>query len=285
MPADMQRSPEGLTALIIDDEPPARRRLRKLLQPLIADGRIRLLGEAADGVEALEKLESMEVDLAFLDIQMPELNGFDVLERLAPEKRPIVIFTTAYDTYALRAFEANAVDYLLKPISKDRLNDAVERAGRLKGRPQTRDVDHDKLDKLLNWIDAQDAVRTLPPEPERTEYLRQLSVPYRDRILLIPIDRLVSAEINEGITRIFVLEDDQKPRVRQHVVSYTLDQLESLLPPDRFMRVHRSVIVHLDHVQELIPWFSGRYKLVLAGDHEVIASRERSKQLKDTLMI
>ncbi|MEX0747702.1 MAG: LytTR family DNA-binding domain-containing protein [Rhodothermales bacterium] len=283
MPTETQRAPEVLRALIIDDEPPARRRLRKLLQPLIAEGRIRVLGEAADGVEALEKLQSMEVDLAFLDIQMPELNGFDVLERLLPEKRPVVIFTTAYDTYALRAFEANAVDYLLKPISKDRLNDAVERASLLKVRPQTRDADHDKLDRLLNWIDSHDEVRA--QEQVRTEYLRQLSVPYRDRILLIAIDRVVSAEINEGITRIFVLEEDQKPRVRQHVVNYTLDQLESLLPPDRFMRVHRSAIVHLDHVQELIPWFSGRYKLVLAGDHEVIASRERSKQLKDTLMI
>ena len=283
MPAD--RSPEGLRALIIDDEPPARRRLRKLLQPLIAEGRIRLLGEAEDGVEALEKLGSMDVDLAFLDIQMPELNGFDVLERLPPEKRPVVIFTTAYDTYALRAFEANAVDYLLKPISKDRLNDAVERVGRVKGGLQSREADHDKLDKLLDWIDAHDVVPTHTQESGRTEYLRQLSVPYRDRILLIAIDRVVSAEINEGITRIFVLEEDQKPRVRQHVVNYTLDQLESLLPPDRFMRVHRSAIVHLDHVHELIPWFSGRYKLVLAGDHEVIASRERSKQLKDTLMI
>lgn len=285
----MREGTSTLTALIIDDEPPARRRLRTLLHPLITEGRIRLLGDAQDGVEALEKLESQNVDLAFLDIQMPGLNGFDVLERLSPSRRPIVVFTTAYDTYALRAFEANAVDYLLKPVSKDRLTQAVDRASRIKNGPQGRRASDERLEKLLDWLDAQEEQKTQSADPpakeSKTDYLRQLSVPYRDRILLIPVDRLVSAEISEGITRINVLEEEQKPRLRQHVVSYTLDQLESLLPPDRFMRVHRSAIVHLDHVLELIPWFSGRYKLVLAGGHEVIASRERSKQLKDTLMI
>lgn len=278
----MESGTHTLRALIVDDEPPARRRLRKLLAPMIDERRVDLVGEAHDGVEALNMLERQPVDLAFLDIQMPELNGFDVLERLAPPQRPIVIFTTAYDSYALRAFEANAVDYLLKPVSRDRLTEAVLRAQRTWHGQENRSIDSEKLDRLLAWIDAQGESAA----DSGQGHVRQLSVPYHDRILLLPVEQIVSAEISEGITRIFAIEAEaQKPRLRQHVVSYTLDQLETMLPPDRFMRVHRSAIVHLDEIQELIPWFSGRYKLLLSGNHEVIASRERSKHLKDTLRI
>ncbi|MDA1028402.1 MAG: LytTR family DNA-binding domain-containing protein, partial [Bacteroidetes bacterium] len=119
-------------------------------------------------------------------------------------------------------------------------------------------------------------------------YLEQLSIPFRDRILIIPIERVVSIEISEGITRVHILEEDPvgpRPKIRQHIVSYTLDQLGALLHPDSFMRIHRSAIVQFKHIKELIPWFSGRYKLILTGGHEVIASRERSKVLKDRLMI
>lgn len=278
-----------LSALIVDDEQPARRRLRKLLQPLAAAGRVRVAAEAADGVEALEKLRTQHVDLLFLDIQMPELDGFDVLERLAPEHRPAVVFTTAYDAYALRAFEANAIDYLLKPVSQERLEEAVARAERNRRTAEARRVTEDRLNRLLDWIDARS--EPLPPAPPAAgrEHLRQLSIPYRDRILIVPVARLVSAEIAESITRLYVLEEEQAPgrqaRVRQHVVNYTLDQLEANLDPAAFMRVHRSAIVQVAQIQEMIPWFSGRYKLVLTGGHEVIASRERSKQLKDQLML
>lgn len=283
----MQSGNRPLNALIVDDEPPARKRLKKLLHPLEENGSINLLGEAADGIEALEKLGALDVDLAFLDIQMPELNGFEVLEQIDPSDRPIVVFTTAYDAYALRAFEANAVDYLLKPISKERLAEAVQRAGAVRHRARGGDPNGEKLDKLLGWLEAHGEFEQVDAPGQPKEFIRQLSVPYRERILLIPVDRVISAEINEGITRIFVLDDDKtgKGRMRQHVVNYTLDQLEANLPPDRFMRVHRSAIVQLDLIQELIPWFSGRYKLILPDEHEVIASRERSKQLKETLMI
>ncbi len=280
---DMQNGTHILKALIVDDEPPARRRLRKLLAPLVEEQRISVIGEAADGVEALGILEEKEVDLAFLDIQMPEMNGFDLLERLASEKRPIIIFTTAYDSYALRAFEANAIDYLLKPISKERLAESVDRAQHTFRGPKHRTIGSEKLERLLEWIDTQD-----DETDARRDHVRQLSVPYRDRILLIPVEQIISAEISEGITRVFAIEKDEgmpKVRLRRHVVNYTLDELETMLPPNRFMRVHRSAIVHLDEIQELLPWFSGRYKLILTGEHEVIASRERSKQLRDTLMI
>ena len=279
-----------LRILIVDDEPPARARLRKMLKPLIAEKRIEILGEASDGVEALEFLGGQKVDLLFLDIRMPEIDGFEVLKQIKGEDKPKVVFTTAYDSYALKAFEANAVDYLLKPIHKARLTEAVERAERRIQSADTKSVEDARLNKLLAWLDDQEDVgeKKAPAGKQGTRYMEQISIPYRDRILVIPVDRLVSAEINDGITRLCILteqSDSPKPRIRQHIVNYTLEQLEDHLDPKAFMRVHRSAIVRIDHIHEMIPWFSGRYKLVLSGTHEVIASRERSKLLKERLMV
>ncbi|MBX2821054.1 MAG: LytTR family DNA-binding domain-containing protein [Rhodothermaceae bacterium] len=277
-----------LHILVVDDEPPARARLKKMLKPLQAEGRIEVVGEAGDGVEALDFIEKNKVDLLFLDIRMPEVDGFGVLKRLGDQDKPIVVFTTAYDSYALKAFEANAVDYLLKPIQKKRLVESIERAEQWKQASGA--SDDTRLNKLLDWLENQ------PDEEEpkkktkggRVRYMQQISIPYRDRILVVPVERLVSAEINDGITRLCILTDQgdsPKPRIRQHIVNYTLEQLEDHLDPKAFMRIHRSAIVKIDHIHEMIPWFSGRYKLVLSGNHEVIASRERSKLLKERLMV
>ncbi len=272
--------------LIVDDEAPARARLRKLLEPLVKDGRLEVAGEAKDGVEAVEWLSAHEADVVFLDIRMPGLDGFEVLERLAPDRRPVVVFTTAYDEYAIRAFESNAVDYLLKPFGKERLEETLARVERLQGHaPSIRDRE-ERLARLLDWFDEQVEAPGAVPQGG---WVQQLSIPYRDRILVTPVEQIVSAEISEGITRLNVLDDTPAPpgpprsRIRQHIVGHTLDQLASMLDPDRFMRVHRSAIVQFAHIRELIPWFSGRYKLILTGNHEVIASRERSKVLKEKL--
>ncbi len=277
-----------LKTIIADDEPPARKRLRRMLKPLIDEKRLEIVAEACDGIETLEMLEKHEVDLLFLDIRMPELDGFEVLKKLPADKQPVVIFITAYDNYALKAFEANAVDYLLKPIEKKRLAESVTRAEQLV-RASSEDAPRDeRLNKLLDWLDNQEVAALPNAEKDGKNYMRQISIPYRDRILVVPVHRLVSAEINEGITRLCILNeanDNPKQRIRQHIVNYTLEQLEEHLHPDAFMRIHRSAIVQIDHIQEMIPWFSGRYKLILSGSHEVIASRERSKLLKERLMV
>ncbi len=279
-----------LRIFVVDDEPPARERLKKLLDEISADVDLEVVGEAADGVEAVEKLSKTEVDLVLLDIQMPGHDGFEVLDRLDPESRPVIVFTTAYDEYALRAFDANAVDYLLKPISSARLKIAVERASELLGEPTSRLNAENDLARLLDWMDDNAGAGQSPiGDPEKGTYLDQLSIPYRDRILIIPVNRVVSIEISEGITRVHLLDDDddagQRPRLKQHIVNYTLDQLSELLNPTDFIRVHRSAIVQFSHIRELVTWFSGRYKLILTGNHEVIASRERSKLLKVRLRI
>lgn len=277
-----------LNVLIADDEEPARKRLRKILAPLVDAERIRIVGEAEDGQAVLDFLEEEHADLIFLDIRMPVLDGFGVVERLSPINRPAIVFTTAYDAYAIQAFDTNAVDYLLKPIARDRLEKAVAKVEQAKESPDTHRFSEKRIAELLDWMDAQVEAKREQEEEQPKEYMRQISIPYRDRILIIPIQKLLTAEINDGITRLHVLDDDSMPgktRIRQHIVNYTLDQLEGHLNPDHFMRVHRSAILQIDHIKELVPWFSGRYKVILEGHHEVIASRERSKLLKDRLMI
>lgn len=270
-----------LTAYIVDDEHPARQRLRSLLAPLEEDDRLRILNEAEDGIELLDMYRDEPADVLFLDIQMPEIDGFDVLDRLEERRRPEVIFTTAYDEYALRAFDSNAVDYLLKPISKERLEQAVARVERITSRPDLQTVSQERLSKLLHWVDAQQDGGGLSSP-------RQLTVSHGDRIRVIRVDQIVSIEIHEGITRIYTIESDSstgRTSLRQHPADYTLDHLEETLDASSFMRVHRSAIVQLSYVRELVPWFSGRYKLLMEHDHEVVASRERSRLLRDRLSI
>ncbi len=275
-----------LNVLIVDDESPARDRLKKLLKDLRSDYKISIKGECENGYEALSSLEAGGVDLLFLDIRMPELNGFDVLERIHPDKRPLVVFTTAYDEYAIQAFDENAIDYLLKPISIERLEKAVKRAIRFSEMPEERLSFDDRIGKLMDFVDAQseESISTGTPSAQGVD---QISIPFRDRILIVPVDRLVCAEINDGITRLNILQEpdsDGRKALRQHIVSYTLDQLTDTLSSVHFLRVHRSALVQLSHIKEMIPWFSGRYKLILTGGHEVMASRERSKLLKDRLV-
>ncbi len=275
----------AIRTLLVDDEAPARKRLLKLLRPFVDEGRIEIVGEAADGVEALSRMAEEDVDLLFLDIQMPELSGFDVLDRIPPDNRPAVVFVTAFDEYAVRAFQANATDYLLKPIEEDRIAESISRVEKQMISPQGRASTEERLVELLEYLDNQ-SMGDRPKEREQ-EYVQQLSVPGKDRLHIIPVDDLLSAEVQDGITRLYTLAttDVHPQKVNRHIVSFTLDALEQRLNPDSFMRVHRSAIVHIQQIREMISWFSGRYKIVLHGGHEVIASRARSKELRDRLSL
>lgn len=275
-----------LRCLLADDEAPARARLRRLLQPFEDDGRLRVVAEAADGVEAVKALEDHAVDLAFLDVQMPGFDGFDVLDRAAPDERPDVIFTTAFSDYALRAFEANAVDYLLKPVERERLEQAVGRAERrAEARAPSAPRADDRLARLLDWFDRRPADGPPSVPAPSGGFLTRLSVPYKDRLLVLPVEQILSVEVHDGITRLYTLGPEAGATVRQHLVSHTLDHFEAHLDPAQFQRVHRSAIVQVNQIREMVQWFSGRYKLVLNGNHEVIASRDRSRALRDQLML
>lgn len=273
-----------LRCLIADDEAPARSRLRRLLLPYEADGRVAVVAEAADGVEAAHALAAHDIDLAFLDVQMPGLDGFDVLDQAAPDRRPDVVFTTAFSDYALRAFDANAVDYLLKPVERERLDDALARAERRAAAraPHAPRAD-DRLARLLDWFDRRDP-GDAPAAAQPGAFLSRLSVPYKDRLLVLPVADVLSVEVHDGITRLYALTGEAEHPVRQYLVSHTLDHFEAQFDPAHFLRVHRSSLVQVGHIREMVPWFSGRMKLLLSGGHEVIASRERAKTLREMML-
>ena len=245
-----------LRTLIVDDEAPARERLRRLLA---GNELIELVGEAKDGVEAVEMIEETSPDLALLDIQMPVLDGFGVIEAL--QEPPAIIFVTAYDEYAIRAFEVNALDYLLKPFSQERLNKAIERA---QEELSTGQEFADRIGPLLESL------------REEKRYTERVAVREPDRILVLDVEEIDWIEAWQGQVVVHVGQEE-------HVLARTLADLEAQLDPTLFFRAHRSVIVNLDRVKEIIPWFAGSHKLRLTTGAEVDLSRSRGKALREIL--
>jgi DNA-binding LytR/AlgR family response regulator len=245
-----------LKTLIVDDEAPARERLRTLLA---GNDLVELIGEAKNGAEAVERIEVSSPDLVLLDIQMPVLDGFEVLETL--EEPPATIFVTAYDEYAIRAFEVNALDYLLKPFSQERLDKAIARA-------------HQELAAGHEF--AQRIEPLLQSFGKQKRYLRRLAVRGGDRFLIIDAEDIDWIEAKEGGVLLHVGREE-------HPVNRTLVQLESRLDPALFFRAHRSVMVNLDRVKEIVPWFAGSHKLRLRTGAELDLSRSRAKDLRELL--
>lgn len=245
-----------LRTLIVDDEAPARERLRRLLA---GNELIELVGEAKDGVEAVEMIDETSPDMVLLDIQMPVLDGFGVIEAL--QEPPAIIFVTAYDEYAIRAFEVNALDYLLKPFSQERLNKAIERA-------------HEELSTGQEFADRIGPL--LESLREEKRYAERIAVREPERILVLDVEEIDWIEARQGQVVVHVGQEE-------HVLARTLASLEARLDPTLFFRAHRSVIVNLDRVKEIIPWFAGSHKLRLTTGAEVDLSRSRGKALRAIL--
>jgi two-component system LytT family response regulator len=245
-----------MRTLIVDDEAPARDRLKRYLASL--EG-VEVVGEASDGAEAVETIEAQSPDLVLLDIQMPGLDGFGVVEAL--EDPPAIIFVTAYDQYAIRAFEVHALDYLLKPFSRERLAKAIHRAQAALAGGQDLGA---QLRPLLEDLAAQG------------RYLTRLAV--RDGECI----RVLDAEQVDWIG----IEDEQvlvHVGDRAYSIRRTLTELEARLDPARFFRAHRSAIVNLGRVQKIIPWFKGGYVLRLTTGAEVDLSRIQARALRKIL--
>jgi two-component system LytT family response regulator len=245
-----------MRVLIVDDEPPARERLRRMLTEIEA---VEIVGEAENGAQAVTMIEALSPDLVLLDIQMPGLDGFGVLEAL--EDPPPVIFVTAYDKYAIQAFEVNALDYLLKPFSQERLERAVRRAR--DALAEERDFAA-RLGPLLESLVAQG------------RYLTRLAVRDRDHIRVVDVDEVDWMGVEDE--QVIVHVGDRAYRIRR-----TLSELEARLDPTSFFRAHRSAIVNLDRVKEVIPWFKGSHKLRLTTGAEVDLSRARARALRKVL--
>jgi len=256
-----------IRTIIVDDEPTARRGIRLLLE---RDGGVEIVGEAVGGVEAAELIRREKPDLAFLDVQMPGCDGFAALSQLDSAVTPAVVFVTAYDEHALRAFEVNAVDYLLKPYDDARFAAALQR-GKDEVRRRQADVVNSRLTQLLDYL-QQTSERAVAPREDAAS----------DRILLKSSGEIFFLKADE-IDWIEAEGDYMKFHVagRAHLMRETMARLEARLDPKRFIRIHRSTIVNIDRLRKLSPSFAGEYAVILndgtklklsRGYHERIAS-------------
>jgi two-component system LytT family response regulator len=247
-----------IRALIVDDEPLARERIRMFLQ---AEPDVEILGECTNGTEAVEQIARQTPALLFLDVQMPGMDGFQVLEQLPREKLPEVIFTTAFDQHAVRAFEAHALDYLLKPFKPARFKAAVQRARDQLSRRETGTATRGLLEMLA--------------ERSPAAQLSRLSIKTDDRVLFVDIADIDTIESAGNYVVVHVGKEN-------HIMRETLTALEAKLPPKDFMRISRAAIVHLDRIKELQPMFRGESIVVLKNGRTLPTTRT-VREIQDKL--
>ncbi|HEY9501093.1 MAG TPA: LytTR family DNA-binding domain-containing protein [Pyrinomonadaceae bacterium] len=260
---------QKIRTLIVDDEPLARRNLRLLLEK---DPQIEILEECRNGREAVKSIEQHVPDLVFLDIQMPEMDGFDVLENVGPEGMPAVVFVTAFDQYALKAFEVHALDYLLKPYDDTRFLQALQRA---KGQIESREIN--KVSKrLLALLEERENLREVTNR--KPAYLKRLMVKLANRVVLLKVDEIDWIEADGNYAKLHI-------GPKSHLLREKMHDLEKQLDPDKFVRIHRSIIVNLNRIKELQPHFNGDYIVVLDNGRQLRLSRSRREQLESKLRV
>ena len=278
-----------ISALIIDDEKLARDELKYLLDSL---GGVDVVAQGANGIEAVDLIEKHHPDLVFLDVQMPGQDGFGVVQRLMEHSRaetakpaagaeitatplPQIVFATAYDQYAVRAFDVNAVDYLLKPFDRARVSEAVERArtriaaGSTAAGASDTEIES-QLDRLLRLLNR-------PPGAEYARPPAKLIVQAQSRLLLVDQADICFASIDEGVIRIVTRTFEGQSKCR------TLEELLELLDPARFWRAHRGYVVNIDQIREVMPWFKSSYQLRMNDKQqtEIPVSRAQTKRLRE----
>lgn len=246
-----------MRAILVDDEPLARERLRSMLAEASVD--IDIVGEAENGRRAVPLIHELKPDLVFLDIQMPGLDGFDVLDLLAPP-RPHIIFVTAYDAYALRAFEVHALDYLTKPVTQERLETALRHF-----------ANHMALHEASDGIDA------LRAERAAAEPLKRLTLHAGRRLRIVEPAEVRYFEADEKVVFAHLAVGGK------HITDFTLQELEDRLDPDGWMRIHRAYLINIEAIRELTPWFSGTYQLTLDDKTVLPVARRRARDVKTML--
>ncbi len=259
---------EKLRVLIVDDEPPAREGLRLLLA---RDPQVELAGEAANGYEAISLIRQERPDLIFLDVQMPELDGFDVLERIGREALPAVIFVTAYDRYALQAFEVQALDYLLKPFSDERFFKALQRAKKQILQGDTPAI-RQRLQGLLTQRRAARGTAAAQPVLSAAPCLERLMVKAGGRVSFFAVEEIDWIEAADYYVLLHVGN-------KTHLLRETIAHLEARLDSQRFLRIHRSTIVNLARVKECQPQGNGEALVILQNGAKLKLSRRRRKVL------
>ena len=261
-------SQKKIRALVVDDEPLARQNILLLLR---GDAEVEVVGQAASGPEAVELIARLAPDLVFLDIQMPEMDGFEVLESLDPARAPVVVFVTAFDRYALKAFEVHALDYLLKPFDDARFEKALAQAKRqIEGR-EARELSR----RILALLEARGGAGAAQPQPP-PQHLTRLLVKTAGRVFFLKADEIDWIGAEDYYVKLHVGR-------KSHLLRETMNELEAKLDPQKFFRVHRSAIVNLDRVRELQQLFNGEYAVVLHDGTELKLSRGRREQLQTLL--
>jgi two-component system response regulator LytT len=263
-----------LSAIIVDDEQLAREELKYLLD---SAGGVDVVAQGTNGIEAVDLIEEHHPDLVFLDVQMPGLDGFAVIKRLMERNKksketdslPQIVFATAYDQYAVRAFDVNAVDYLLKPFDRNRVMQALERVrGRMTGADGA--LPESQIDALLKLINR-------PQFAARTQQPAKLIVQAQSRLLLIDQSDICYAAIEEGVIRVVTPAFEGQSKCR------TLEELLEMLDPALFWRAHRGFVVNLNHIREVVPWFKSSYQLRMDDkkQSEIPVSRAQTKRLRE----
>lgn len=266
-----------ISALIIDDEQLAREELKFLLNSI---GGIEVVAEGANGIEAINLIEEHRPEVVFLDVQMPGLDGFAVIRQLREGKKapplPHIIFATAYDQYAVRAFDVNAVDYLLKPFDRDRVVAALERV-RLRMAGEGTGAAEGSPDAIESQLEAVLRLLNRPQVAQRAAQPAKLIVQVQSRLLLIDQAEICFAAIDEGVIRIVTRNFEGQSKCR------TLEELMELLDPAHFWRAHRGYVVNIDHIREVVPWFKSTYQLRMNDKQqtEIPVSRAQTRRLKE----
>jgi two-component system LytT family response regulator len=245
-----------IRTLIVDDESLARDRVKRFLRD---ETDIVVIGECGNGAEAIEAIEREKPDLVFLDVQMPEKNGFEVIKSLDPKSIPAVVFVTAYDQYALQAFDVHALDYLLKPFNRERFRRAVSRSRELLENRQRGTLD-ERLVSLIADLKTE------------KKYLERFVVKSVGRIFFLKIDEIDWIEAAGNYLKLHVGRDS-------HLIRETMNSIEAKLDPDKFRRIHRSTVVNIDRIKELHPMFSGDYAVILRNGTELTLSRNYRERL------
>jgi two-component system LytT family response regulator len=259
----------SLNVLIVDDEAPARRLLRRLMQ---TDTDLTIVGECADGKDAVRAILELKPDLVFLDIQMPGMDGFDVLAALGKSQLPAIIFVTAFDRFAVKAFEAHALDYLLKPFTQIRFYDALKRAKELTVQPKARYRQHLRT-LLRDWQHQPPADQS---QSAKSDHVHRILVKSGNDIIKLKLDDILWFESADH----FVVAHAKSAR---HLLSESLSSLEESLPPTDFVRIHRGAIVNRTHVARVMAGRFGSSSVILSSGAKLRVSRSRRTALKDLL--
>jgi two-component system, LytTR family, response regulator len=246
-----------IRVLIVDDEPIARRGVRLQLK---GDPEVEIVGECANGLEAVAAIQKLAPDLVFLDVQMPEMNGFEVVQEIGAERMPAVVFVTAHDQYAIQAFEINALDYLLKPVTEDRFFKALARAkSRLSSNPAAEASR--QIIGLLETIAS----------PRR--YIKRLAVRSAGKTVFVEAEAIDWMEAAENYVQLHAGRE-------RHLLHVAMNTLEKSLDPENFLRIHRSIIVNIGRIKELQPGPHGEYLVTLHNGIELRSGRTYSNKLK-----